>query len=197
MNEVDAEARHMLTGGVRHSVAKLIFFLIAEYRECGYRRDELVVSKRFESGYRLRSGAERKSKSKAECRVSLGGQMQQAYVKRERSDPCRTKEVLLTKHDVPVAGMRRRTGGRERTLLNKRVIGRVVIHGRTEIPLRTRRLRPIEPQCTHVVSERDRYILGHRNGADTGNQSLLGKGAQRIELSETFGTIRNARVLMN
>src|SRR5271168_1177810 len=100
MNEVDAKARRVLTGRMTDCVSKLIFLLIAQDRERGNRRDELIVAKRLETGDGLRSGTEGKRQCKSEIGVAGLSEMQIAGVEGERTHPSGTKDELLAQHEV-------------------------------------------------------------------------------------------------
>ena len=98
MNEIDSKLEGMITGGVTHVVAKLIFFLIAQRRKQCDGRGELIVAVGFETGDRKGRGTEGKCQRKTQSGISLLSQMQSAGVKHGGAQPCRAKYIRVAEH---------------------------------------------------------------------------------------------------
>ena len=60
-------------------------------------------------------------------------------------------------------------------MLNKGVIGGVVVDSRAEEPLGSLGRGPIEASGGHVVAERNRHVVGNRNETDAGDEALGGE----------------------
>src|SRR6202050_4910783 len=125
-------------------VAELIFLLIAQHRECSNGSQELVVAERLQTRYGSGRGREGKRKRKAEVRVARFGEVQSARAEHQRSNPSRAPRKLIADNQVHVVVVRLSPSGRQSGLLHPGVVRNVVVDGRTQEPLRARRLRPIK-----------------------------------------------------
>src|SRR5258708_6672007 len=75
---------------------------------------------------------------------------------------------------------------------------RVISIQRTaEEPLRSRRLKPIDPGREQDIAERHRHRRRHVNRSHAGDQSHRRQPGQSVELTKTEGAVSYARVFVN
>src|SRR5215472_7547714 len=136
MDEVDAKLRSMRADRAGDIILELILLLVAQYRKGGDRRNELVVTVGLETADRLRGRAEWESQREAEIPIALRRGVQIALIEGERSQPIGTERILVADHRAPVVVMGRGAGGRQGCLLDKSIVGCVVVHRRAQEPMR-------------------------------------------------------------
>src|SRR6266851_7860034 len=198
VDEIDAEADGVGTGGAGNVVAELIFLLVAVDGKGGDGGGELVVAESFEAGSGEETECEGKIEGFADGRVARFCVMEATGLEGEGAEPRRRELKLVVEKDVVVVGSRGGAGRGQSPLLEEIVAGVIAVERAAHEPLRARGLLPIETAGKERVEERHGHgCWNGANGSDVRKIAGGGELGKRAEFGERLGTIGDAGVFVD
>src|SRR5713101_7090163 len=136
VNEIDAEADGLGTGGAGNVVAELIFLLVALAGKGGDGGGELIVAESFEAGSGQKTDGEGKIEGFADGRVARFCVMEGTGFEGEGAEPGGRELKLVVEEDVVIIRSRGGAGRGQSSLLEEIVAGVIAVERAADEPLR-------------------------------------------------------------